>query len=93
MNFRKLVITQEDEDEESKDVVNRISMNELLAKQEKLRSYPPILLHTLFHNHKQIGKFRKVEFSNLYFFSDELKGKGNKRYQKNIFYLALDYYE
>lgn len=109
MNFRKLVqakpqeeemknaisdlIEEQEEEETAEESFTRISMKELKKKQERLRSYPPIVLHTLFHNHKNYEKYRKVEFSNLYFFSDDVKAKGNKKYQKNFYYAALDYYE
>ena len=29
----------------------------------------------------------------MFFFSDEIKSLGNEAYQKNEFYLALEYYE
>lgn len=61
--------------------------------QQRIRSYPPILLHTMFHDDPKFEEYRKVEFSTLFFFADEIKSLGNKAYQKGEFYLALDYYE
>ena len=58
-----------------------------------IRAYPPVLLNTLFHEGLKYEKYRKVEFSNLFFFMDEIKTMGNDAFLKNNFYLALDYYE
>lgn len=55
--------------------------------------YPQILINTLFHEQKKCKKLRKVEFSNMFFFADEIKLKGNEAYKNNDYYLALDYYE
>jgi hypothetical protein len=40
-----------------------------------------------------VEKYRQHEFSNLFFFSDEIKSLGNEAYRKGDYYLALDYYE
>ncbi len=58
-----------------------------------MRSYPPVLLHTLFHEDSRFQTLRKKEFSTLFFFSDDIKAMGNDAYQKGNYYLALDYYE
>lgn len=62
-------------------------------KQKILREYPSILLNTLFHEYEKYEKYRKVEFSNVYFFSDDVKSMGNQAYQNCNYYQALDYYE
>ena len=70
-----------------------MTKEELKLKQKLLRTYPPVLLQTMFIDYPKLEKFRKQEFSNVFFYTDEIKTMGNDAYQKNNFYLALDYYE
>lgn len=58
-----------------------------------MRKYPPIILHTLFHNDEKSQQYRKADFSNLFFLTDDVKSKGNEAYRSGNYYLALDYYE
>ena len=57
-----------------------LTLNQVKLSQEKIRSYPPILLHTLFHEDSKYDKYRQAEFSNLFFFADDIKSKGNEAY-------------
>jgi hypothetical protein len=87
------------EDDEEEEVPHKryrrsvISVEELKKSQLKLRSYPSVLLHTLFHENDRYEKYRNHEFSNLFFFGDEVKSMGNEAYHKGDYYTALDYYE
>ena len=56
------------------------TMAEVKKSQARIRSYPPVLLHTLFHEDPKHEKFRVYEFSSLYFFGDEIKSMGNEAY-------------
>lgn len=68
-------------------------MKELQEKQKVLRSYPPVFLHTLFHEHSKYEKYRNYEISSLFFFIDDIKMKGNDAHRDNDLYLALEFYE
>eukprot|EP00347_Sterkiella_histriomuscorum_P024227 403331870 len=90
--------TTDDDSQNARPPVNLgkriILTKEQIKQNQKLtRSYPPVLLQTMFHDNPKFDKYRKEEFSNLFFFSDEIKTMGNDAYQKNNFYLALDFYE
>lgn len=85
-----------DEKEEEKRVITKkivLTKEQIKSSQKTIRKYPPVLLQTLFHDNPKFVKYRKAEFSNLFFFSDEIKTMGNDTYQKNNYYLALDFYE
>lgn len=66
---------------------------EVKQSQARLRNYPPILLHTLFHEDPKNEEYREREFSQLFFFSDEVKSLGNEAFRKGDYYGALDLYE
>ncbi|CDW73796.1 UNKNOWN [Stylonychia lemnae] len=87
---------EEKKDGDKKRLISKkiiLNKEQIKKNQKAIRNYPPILLQTLFHDNPKFVKYRKAEFSNLFFFSDEIKTMGNDAYQKNNFYLALDFYE
>lgn len=87
---------ESDEDEKEPQVQYKrvvLTYQQLKKSQEMLRSYPPVLLHTLFHEDPHYERYRAQEFSNLFFFGDEIKSLGNEAYHKGDYYNALDFYE
>lgn len=93
------IVEEEEEDDEpvefreltAKKVV--ISMKDLKEKQKVLRSFPALLLQTLFNDNPSTHKYRNADFSQLYFFADEIKTMGNNAYQTDNLYHALEFYE
>lgn len=70
-----------------------LTYQEVKQSQARLRSYPPVLLHTLFHDDPKYDQYRQRNLSQLFFFGDEVKSLGNDFYHKGDYYTALDYYE
>ena len=70
-----------------------LTYQEVKRSQARLRSYPPVLLHTLFHEDPKYEVYRRKNLSALFFFGDEVKALGNEAYHKGDYYTALDYYE
>lgn len=57
-------------------------------------SYPIYLKHTLLHNEDQMmQKVRKCEINQRFFAYDQLREKGNKAFNKENYYEALEFYE
>ena len=86
----------EESDEESKVPEYKkivLSYQEVKKSQTRLRSYPPVLLHTLFHEDLKYELYRQKNLSELFFFGDEVKALGNEAYHKGDYYTALDFYE
>jgi len=55
--------------------------------------YPIYLQHTLFYNGEDYKKVRGLECCSRFMAYEELREKGNKKFNKGKFYQALDYYE
>ena len=99
--FEEQKAVQKDSDSDNDEVENEapkckrvvLSLQEVKRSQVRLRSYPPVLLHTLFHEDPRYDNYRSQELSNLFFFGDEIKSLGNEAYHRGDYYEALDYYE
>jgi hypothetical protein len=70
-----------------------LTYQEVKRSQARLRAYPPVLLHTLFHDDPKYDLYRQRNLSQLFFFGDEVKSLGNDAYHEGDYYTALDYYE
>jgi len=69
-----------------------MSIKEFREKRKLFNTYPPFLLHTLFHG-SQADKIRQADFGNAFFIFDDLKQEGNLYYEDKNYYQAINLYE
>ena len=63
------------------------------VSREVFNNYPIYLQHTLFFNGEDYKKVRNLEVCSRFMAYEQLREKGNKRFNQGRYYEALDFYE
>ena len=62
------------------------------CKTEEWERYPIYLKHTVFHIGEEIETARELEIGHRFFIQDKLRERGNERFHKGHYTMALKHY-